>query len=225
MSAQGSPLAELKLDLKTLKAISQPTDSSAESIRALRTHLMARHVGAGHRALAVCAASGGVGCTYVASNLAVALSQIGVNTLLMDGNLREPALDGVFRLPKPRDGLQQCLQGQAIDVTEYGQFIESEILPSLSIMYAGGAARNAQELLAGDNFKTLMDACLRDFDATIIDTPPANSCSDASRIANVVSYCLIVARRDKSYVNDIKVLASQLKEHHGQVVGTVLNDS
>ena len=36
----------------------------------------------GRRALAICAASAGVGCTFIAANLAVALSQIGVKTLL-----------------------------------------------------------------------------------------------------------------------------------------------
>ena len=48
----------------------------SESLRALRTHVMARHVSEGHRALAVCAASKGSGCTFVATNLAAALSQM-----------------------------------------------------------------------------------------------------------------------------------------------------
>ena len=51
--------------------------ASAEAFRALRTHVMAQHVEHGRRAVALCAPSGGVGCTFVASNLAIALSQIG----------------------------------------------------------------------------------------------------------------------------------------------------
>jgi capsular exopolysaccharide synthesis family protein len=186
---------------------------------------MARHVGIGHRALAICSASKDVGCTFVAANLAVALSQIGVNTLLIDGNMREPALDKIFRLPKSRDGLQQCLSAPDDGYAEYGGYIEADLLPNLSLMFAGGAAANAQELLASNRFKTLLDACLRDFDATIVDTPPANTCSDVSRISNIVSYCLIVARRNKSYVNDVKLLADQLMADHAQLIGTVLNDA
>jgi capsular exopolysaccharide synthesis family protein len=213
------------MDLGLLATISKPTEGAAEAIRALRTHVMTRHVGAGHRALAVCGASARVGCTFVAANLAVSLSQIGVSTLLIDGNMREPGLDRVFRLPRPRSGLQQCLAEPNGSYSEYGEFIEPEVLPNLSVMFAGGQAPNAQELLASGRFKTMMDACLRDFDATIIDTPPANSCSDVNRICNVVSYCLIVARRDKTYVNDVKLLASQLKADHAEVIGSVLNDN
>jgi len=224
-AAQSSRPPEFDLDLGMLTTISRPSESSAESIRVLRTHIMARHVGAGHRALAVCAPSADVGCTYVAANLAVALSQIGVNTLLIDGNMRNPGVDKVFRSSKSRNGLQQCLDIGTSEVADYGQYVETGVLPSLSVMFAGGVAPNAQELLASDNFKILMDACLRDFDATIVDTPAANTCSDSSRVANVVSYCLIVARRNKSYINDVKLLADQLKDHHSQIVGTVLNDS
>ncbi len=226
MNAQiSTPGQAPTLDMGLLATISRPTENAAEAIRALRTHVMTRHVGAGHRALAVCGASVGVGCTFVAANLAVSLSQIGVSTLLIDGNMRQPGLDRVFRLPKQRNGLQQCLSEPSGSYSEYGEFIEQDLLPNLSVMFAGGPAVNAQELLASGRFKTMMDACLRDFDATIIDTPPANSCSDVSRICNVVSYCLIVARRDKTYVNDIKLLASQLKADHAEVIGSVLNDN
>ena len=225
MNAQAPVMSVPSLDMNLLATISRPTDGSAEAIRALRTHVMARHVGLGHRALAICAPNAEAGCTFVSANLAVALSQIGVNTLLIDGNMRTPGLDKIFRLPKPRNGLQQCLSSSESSQYDYGEFIETEFLPDLSIMFSGGVAPNAQELLASDRFKMMMDACLRDFDATIIDTPPANSCSDVSRICNVVSYCLIVARRDKTYVNDMKLLAGQLKADHAQVIGTVLNDN
>ncbi len=41
-----------------------------------------------------------------------------------------------------------------------------------------------------------MDFCLREFDATIVDTPPANQYSDARRVSTVVGYSLIVAHRN-----------------------------
>ena len=89
----------------------------------------------------------------------------------------------------------------------------------------GGAARSPQELLAGDRFTALMDYCLRDFDATIIDTPPANSSSDARRNSTVAGYSLIVAPRHKSLVADVKILATQLQADHARIVGTVLNEA
>ena len=89
----------------SLVMVSSPGDAAAEAIRALRTHIMAQHIQEGRRALAVCAASAGVGCTFIASNLAVALSQIGVKTLLIDADLRRPGRRPLYRLAHQGPGL------------------------------------------------------------------------------------------------------------------------
>ena len=205
----------------SLVMISSPGEAAAEAIRALRTHIMAQHIQEGRRALAVCAASAGVGCTFIAANLAVALSQIGVKTLLIDADLRRPGVGRYIGSPHSGGGLAQFLES---DETGFSDVIESDVLPNLSVIYSGGPAAAPQELLAGQRFKTLMEFCLRDFDATIVDTPPANACADARRISTVVGYSLIVTRRNKSFVDDIKTLTEQLRSDHAKVVGTVLNE-
>ncbi len=204
----------------SLVVLSRPTEAAAEAVRALRTDIMAQHVHLGRRALAICGASQSVGCTFIATNLAVSLAQIGVKTLLIDGNMRSPGVDLLIKPAPGRLGLAQCLGSPE---TTFSACVDADILPYLSVMYAAGPAGEAQELLAGERFKELMDFCLRDFDVTIVDTPPANSCADARRISTVVGYSLLVARRDKTFVNDLKILTSQLEAGHAKVVGTVLN--
>ena len=205
---------------KSIVTLSEEPSRTAESIRALRTHVMARHVNEGHRALAVCSASQGSGCSFVASNLAVALSQIGVNTLLIDADLRSPSLAKVFGYKPSKIDIRGALSSS----TNFNDCIEQNILPGLSVLFSAGRAPNAQELLAGARFKSLVDFCLREFDATIVDTPPANRYSDARRVSTVVGYSLIVARRNASHVSDIKALAEHLRGDHATVIGTVLNE-
>jgi capsular exopolysaccharide synthesis family protein len=199
-----------------------PIDPRAEAIRALRTHVMAQHINLGRRALAVCAPSANVGCSFVAANLAVSLSQIGVNTLLIDGDLRRPALDLLIRPPQPSRGLAQCLQSPD---APFGADIDDGVLPNLSLMYAGHATANPQELLAGDRFRSLMKFCLREFDATIVDTPPANTSTDARRISGVAGYSLIVTQQNKTFVRDVATLAGQLQADRAVVIGTVMNQA
>lgn len=202
--------------------LSEPHGVRAEAIRALRTHIIAQHLGEGRRALAVCAASAGVGCTFVAANLAVALSQVGVNTLLIDANLRQPSIQRLFGGPTPlAGGLGQCLADPA---PRFGGFVATDLLENLSVMFAGAPVSNPQELLGGAAFQVLMQSCLREFDITIVDTPAANTYADARRIAAVVGYSLVVARRNISLVADIKTLIGELTIDHAHVVGTVLNE-
>jgi protein-tyrosine kinase len=183
---------------------------------------MAQHVGDGRRGLAVCAATEGVGASFTAVNLAVALSQIGVKILLIDGDLRRPALDQFIVPPDAGVGLRQCLASED-PVTNSG--IHVDVLENLSIIYSGGHGNNAQELLASESFGLMIERCLRDYDLTIVDTPPASGCADARRISNVVGYSLIVARRNESYVGDIAALGSQLAEDRATVIGTIMTEA
>jgi capsular exopolysaccharide synthesis family protein len=206
----------------SLVAIEPVVMSEAEAFRALRTNVMARHVREGRRALAVCAPDGAVGCTFVAANLAVGLSQIGIKTLLIDANLRNPTISRLFQPSMPVEGLQQCLTSES---EEFIEFIQPNVLPNLSILFAGGTPHNPQELLASNAFSKLMNFCLRDYEMTILDTPPANSCSDVLRVSAVASYSLVVVRRDKTFINDVRTLISQLESHRGRVIGTVMTEA
>ncbi len=202
--------------------VSDPDVGQAEAIRALRTHVLTSHLQRGRRALVVCAPSAEVGCSFVAVNLAVALAQIGLKVLLIDGDLRRPSLRTYFPSPAPAPGLYECLRA---DGASFTRGIVADHATGLSIMYAGEAGADAPELLSSDRFKTLMDFCLRQFEVTIIDTPPANSCSDARLISSVVGYSLIVTRRNHSFVADVKTLADELRQDNARVIGTVLNEA
>ena len=200
--------------------ISDPYGEVAESIHALRARVQSQHLQAGRRALAICGPTPEVGCTFIAVNLAVALAQIGVKTLLVDGDLRTPSIHTYFAPELTGAGLNGCLLSPASPVAE---FTHEEVLPNLDVLIAGEPDITAHELLAGDGFPDLVNVCMRDYDMTIIDTPPANSCADALRISTVVGFSLIVARKQRSLVSDVRVLAEQLKKERARAIGTVMN--
>src|SRR5260221_7357106 len=79
-----------------LVTLSDARPAEAEAIRTMRTHIMARHLEDGRRGLTMCSATKGVGCTFMAANLAVALAQIGIKTLLIDADLRDPGVQAFF---------------------------------------------------------------------------------------------------------------------------------
>jgi protein-tyrosine kinase len=205
-----------------LVTLSKPKGDQAEAIRVLRTHVMAQHIERGRRSLSVCAASANVGCSYIAANLAVALSEIGIKTLLIDGDLRRPAIGELIRPSAAVVGLSECLSSGA---SGFDQYIQPDVIDNLSIMYSGAVPDNPQELLAAQNFESLMDSCLRDFEATIVDTSPANSCADSRRISSIAGYSIVVARRNQTMMSDVKTLIDQLRSDRATVVGTILNEA
>lgn len=188
----------------------------AEAIRTIRTHIIARHLGDGRRGVALCGPRAGVGCTFTAVNLAVAMSQVGVSTLLIDTDLRDP---GVPKFIWP----EEAATASADEASRFA--IQYDVLPNLSLLSAEDAGRAGDELLGGTAFRQLIERCLRDFEFTIVDTPPANVSADALRVASVVGYSLVVARTHVSLLKDVERLAKELQEDGARVIGSVLNQA
>jgi protein-tyrosine kinase len=200
--------------------LTDPKGAPAEAIRALRTRIQSQHIQKGRRALAICGPNPEVGATFIGVNLAVALAQIGIKTLLIEADLREPTVHSYFPSVEPGGGLRSCLASADADVAD---FCVQEIVPNLDVLFAGGADDLAHEFLASDRFPEVINSCLRDYAMTIVDTPPANGSADSRRISTVVGFSLIVARKNKTLVSDVHTLADQLAKERAAVIGTVLN--
>ncbi len=201
--------------------VSDPASPRAESLRLLRTQIIAQHVGAGRRAFAVTGATDGAGATFIAANLAAALSQVGIKTLLVDANLRNPRVDGVFGIDPNGPGLSTYL---SLEANRPERVVYPDVLPNLSVVPAGPPVARPQELLSGARFRTGVDILLRQYDVAVFDTPATNENADALTVAGVLGYALVVARRDHAFVRDMQTLSAQLAASRATVIGAVLND-
>lgn len=203
-----------------LLTATRPASIQAESFRALRSNLLSQHVSRGRRALAICSPTVEAGCSFVAANLAYVMAQAGVNTLLIDGNLREPGVHEFISTDSYGPGLGECLADDTLPLTSAIRRVQ----PSLSVLYAGNAGVAAADRLGSSVFRGLIAQCLRDYDLTIIDTPPSSTVADARRIAAITHYALVVTRRDKTFVKDVRVLLDELEADGAEAIGTYLND-
>jgi Mrp family chromosome partitioning ATPase len=192
----------------------------AVALQEIAGRLIVQQVDRGRRGVVVCAPSRGVGASLLSANLAIAVAQAGVSVLLVDGNLHDPGLDALIALSPRSIGLQQVLRDPGMQVSEA---IQTDILPGLSVLFAGGACADASELIGGGRCGALIEQCVRDFEYTIVDAPPANRTPDAQRLASYVGYGLIVGRRNRTYVDDVATLAAELAQGHAEAIGTVFN--
>ena len=198
----------------------EPFHPRAEELRALRTQLSMRWPsgGVGRRALVVASPGPGEGRSYVAANLAVAFSQVGKRTLLIDADLRAPRQHRIFNIPD-RIGLTAVLSGRAdrgaiAPVREFGR---------LSLLPAGVPPPNPQELLSGPVLGRFLQEMQTEFDVVLFDTPPANACADAQNVAFHAGSVVMLARKDHTRLADTTGIIRGLSETGVRVVGTVIN--
>lgn len=181
-----------------------------------------QHVVRGRRGLAICAAASGAGVSFVTASLGLTIAEAGVRTLMIDANLRRPALlDLIPPDSPPHLGLWQFLRGE---VDDPAALVEPDVAPNLSIIYAGGTGPGVQDLFDTDRFEELMRYALRSYDLTLIDTPAANRCAETRRIAAVAGYAAIVARRDVTMAEDLATLIADLRLDRTEVIGSIFNE-
>lgn len=202
-----------------LGAMTAPHSAVAEAFHRMAREIINRHLSWGRRGLALCGASAGTGVTFAAANLAVALAQLGVPTLLVEANFRRPDLHRLIRPQNETIGLQQLLRSEA----DLEGVVHREAFPNLSLIFAGGSAPDADQLVVGEQFRHVLHECMREHGCTIVDTPAANRYADARAIAATVGYAAVVGRRNFTFLDDATLLAEQLAQDGVQVVGSIFN--
>jgi receptor protein-tyrosine kinase len=197
----------------------QPFGEQAEAVRALRSELLQRwFAGPEQHALAITSAAAGEGRSFLAANLAIAFSQLGKRTLLVDADLRGARQHTLFGLPDSM-GLSALLSGRAgLDtIATIGG------LPGLSVLPAGMAPPNPTELLARPAFAQLLRHLAQHYDVVLIDTPPALASVDARSVAARAGAAVVVARQDVSALAAVTALAATMRSSGVAVLGSVLN--
>ena len=197
-----------------------PFSAISETFRSVRSQLIRRFAQDGERrALAVVSADAGDGKTFVAANLAIAFSQLGRRTLLIDGDMRSPRLHKVFGIDNSR-GLSNILSGRLsarllTPVTD---------LPSLFVLPVGAAPPNPLELLESPAFGLLIRELLGKFDHVIIDSPSAVTGADAGVIAARSGAFGSVARQGRTRMDSMFELVHSLRDSTTLSLGFILNE-
>jgi receptor protein-tyrosine kinase len=171
------------------------------------------------RTVAIVSPSPGEGRSFVAANLAVAFSQMGESTLLVDADLRHPTQHALFNLPS-RLGLSNMLLGRAGPecIARVPHFFD------LSVLTAGSTPPNPQELLTRARFATLLSEAAAAFDVVIVDTPAASLYADAQIVGSRAGASVLVARTGQTDAKRLRRAHAALCESGANIVGTVLND-
>ena len=201
-----------------LVAAYQPFSPQVETLRAIRSQLMMQWFAAGHKALALVSANPEESSLF-AANLAVVFSQLGENTVLVDGNLRSPRQHELFRLGS-RQGLSDILAGRAGLET----LCKVDAFLNLSVLPAGTLPPNPQELLGRPAFRTIHAGLSNSFDVILYDVSAYSTGADALTIAALAGGVLLVARKNKTRVADLNEMNAQLGRSGAKVIGSVLVD-
>jgi len=191
----------------------------AEAYRMTRTQLEMLCRTLGVRVLLVTSPTRGDGKTTTASNLAISLAAAGRRVLLVDADLRKPALHDLFGLPGSR-GLARVLEG--VDQTD--KAIQPTSIAGLDLMACGSGTFHPADVLASAPLAEFLREVREQYDLVILDSSPVLAVTDPLILAAVVDGTLMVVRAGQTTREDVAGAADLLRGIPRPLVGVVMND-
>jgi capsular exopolysaccharide synthesis family protein len=186
-----------------------------ESIDAIRTRLL--H-GGDRRAVLVTSAGPGEGKTTLAAHLAGSLARAGRKTLLVDGDLRNPAGHQLFEMPN-EPGFSEVLLGE-VDLADA---VRPTPLDGLSFLAAGQWDREVMQSLARGGLEGIFERLREEFDFLVFDSHPVLAATDSLLLGQQADAVILSVLREVSQMPRVWSAAQRLVALDIRVLGAVVN--
>ncbi len=190
-----------------------------EAYKTLRTNIRFSLQNSSCRRISMTSALAGEGKSITLLNLAISVAQDGQKVLLIDADLRRPAIARLL-VENPAPGLSNVLAGQA----SAEEAIREQIYPNLDILLSGDVPPNPSELLGGDKMRELIDTVSKKYDYILVDTPPVNVVSDANIVTSLLDGVLLLVRQGSTKKEAVKRAITNLALTGIRPLGFVLNE-
>jgi capsular exopolysaccharide synthesis family protein len=190
----------------------------SEQFRSLRTNIMFSRVDQQLSTIVMTSTLPGEGKTTTACNLAVVMAQAGYKVVLVDADLRRPALQRVFR-EKGNAGIGNLILGEG----PLSRFLVETEVPNLRVLYSGPIPPNPSELLGSASMQNIIAKVKSTADLLIFDTPPIGAFTDATVLGATVDAVVLVVERGRTPIRDIQRSLETLAAVGVTPLGVVLN--
>jgi tyrosine-protein kinase Etk/Wzc len=205
---------------RALVTLSQAHSVGAEAFRNLRTNVRFVRAGQGATEMVVTSPAPQEGKSLTAANLAIALAQQGLRTLLIDADMRRSVQHLQFGIDSSPGLSDLLVTEEALDGV-----IQPTEVEGLDILPAGVHPPNPAELVGSPRMEQLLETLRQRYDSIVIDSPPMLAVTDASVLGKKTDGVILVVRAEKTEKDAINLAIQQLNHVGSRILGVVVNDA
>lgn len=203
---------------RDLQVARSPNSAYAEACRTVRTNLLFMSADKPQHILQFTSPGPGEGKSSSCMNLAIAIAQNGQRVLVIDADLRQPAVHRMTQVPNER-GLSTLLATGS----RWEDAVQETEVPGLSVIPSGPIPPNPVELLHAERFKALLEELSRHFDRILIDSPPVIAAADAAVISSLADGVVFVTRFKKTTKELARRTLRSLEDVNAPLLGVLIN--
>lgn len=207
-------------DKKGLRPVVISEDSPpalVESMRHLATSIGFSMMERGTNIVAIVSPEMGDGRSRFASNLAVALAETWKEVVLVDADLRRPALHRHFEVDNAK-GLSSFLSDPDLEV---GAILQETSNHRLKVISSGPNPGNPIQLLSSPRMKWLLDHLKETADVVLLDTPPLLAVTDGAIVSSQAEGVVLLVNGPSCRIDRLKAAMSNLEKAGTQLLGYV----
>lgn len=204
-----------------LITLTDPRSRAAEAYRTLRTNLTFTALDAPIETLIVTSAAPGEGKSTVVANLAIAMAQGERRTVLVDADLRRPALHELFGTVNDRGLTTMIVEETSLEdppLLDVG-------VENLWLVPSGPLPPNPADILGSRRMEAVISALKAHADVVLFDAPPVVAASDTAVLGTKVDGVLLVVKAGRTRRDHALRAKELLARVHVRVLGAVLTDA
>lgn len=217
-------LATVPSELGPLFFARDPSSPEAEALRDLRASIHQTGPKGQGLTLLLTSPTRRDGKTFLAANLAAAAAASGSDVLLVDANLRRPALHEILSV-KNEQGLSDALVDKRMKVeTHLGRIVRPARQAHLWVITAGREAARSSLALLSPRLPEMLRLLKRRYQLVIVDGPAEGLAPDAGILASLVDATVMVVRAGSTGQEQGWRCKQALARHPGaNLAGVVFN--
>ena len=206
--------------MSKLELTKQKLDSAKkaeEYYNALRTNIQLS--GDNLKVITISSVEPSEGKSTTSTNIALAFARAGYKTLLIDADIRNSVMSGVFKSREKITGLTDYLAG----TQDLSNGLCETNVENLFMIQSGAVSPNPTALLQSTNFELMIETLRKYFDYIIVDTAPIGVVIDAAIIVQKCDASILVTEAGRTKRRDIQKAKVQLEQTGVPFLGVILN--
>jgi tyrosine-protein kinase len=196
-----------------------PFSPIVESYRMIRSRIDFKMGDSLKKAIVVVSPMPGEGKSITAANLAIVTAQAGLNTILVDADLRRPSVHQIFGVDN-EIGMTDLLRSQKVKVNDC---LKKTYVDNLQVITSGKQIPDTTERLATKRLSEVLTELKKVSDVVFFDSAPAMLVADTALLSKQADGVILLIQAGKSKRRLIQQTIWDMEKAKANLMGCIVN--